>query len=179
MTATHVALLRGINVGRAKRIKMADLRALVAGLGYGEVRTLLASGNVVFTAPGTDPAAAAARLEGAVAERAGFTARVAVLTADELAAAVRGNPLAAVADDPTRLLVSVPVEPGGRDRLVPLLAEDWSPGALALGARVAYLWCPAGILDSPLAAAVERTLPGAVTARNQATMEKLLALAGG
>jgi uncharacterized protein (DUF1697 family) len=41
--------LRGINVGRAKRIVMADLRALVEGLGYGEVRTLLSSG--VFTAP--------------------------------------------------------------------------------------------------------------------------------
>ena len=43
----HVALLRGINVGRAKRIAMADLRALVEGLGFGEVRTLLNSGNAI------------------------------------------------------------------------------------------------------------------------------------
>ncbi len=42
----HIALLRGINVGRAKRVAMSDLRALVSGLGYGNVRTLLNSGNV-------------------------------------------------------------------------------------------------------------------------------------
>jgi uncharacterized protein (DUF1697 family) len=60
-----VGLIRGINVGRAKRVAMADLRALVESLGYGEVKTLLNSGNVVFTAPGgttgTTPAEAAAR----------------------------------------------------------------------------------------------------------------------
>jgi len=44
-----VALLRGINVGKAKRIAMADLRALIEGLGYTDVRTLLNSGNVVFS----------------------------------------------------------------------------------------------------------------------------------
>ena len=49
MTDRRVALLRGINVGRAKRISMGDLRALFTGLGYGDVRTLLNSGNVVFT----------------------------------------------------------------------------------------------------------------------------------
>jgi len=47
----HVALIRGINVGRAKRVAMAELREAVAALGYGGVRTLLNSGNVVFTAP--------------------------------------------------------------------------------------------------------------------------------
>ena len=46
----HVALLRGINVGKAKRIAMADLRALVESLGYSDVRTLLNSGNIVFVA---------------------------------------------------------------------------------------------------------------------------------
>ncbi len=44
-----VALLRGDNVGRGKRVAMADLRAVVKGLGYRDVRTLLNSGNVVFT----------------------------------------------------------------------------------------------------------------------------------
>ena len=57
MASRQVALLRGINVGRAKRVAMADLRALVEDLGYCDVRTLLNSGNVVFTAaraaPGT------------------------------------------------------------------------------------------------------------------------------
>ena len=52
MAANHVALLRGINVGTAKRVAMEDLRALMGGLGYGDVRTLLNSGNVVFSANG-------------------------------------------------------------------------------------------------------------------------------
>ncbi|MHB0980575.1 MAG: DUF1697 domain-containing protein [Thermoleophilia bacterium] len=56
---TLIGLIRGINVGRAKRVSMADLRALVAGLGHTEVRTLLNSGNVVFSTPGgVAPAAA-------------------------------------------------------------------------------------------------------------------------
>src|SRR3954469_7016594 len=49
MASTHIALLRGINVGKAKRVAMAELRALVEGLGYGDVRSLLNSGNIVFT----------------------------------------------------------------------------------------------------------------------------------
>ena len=49
MTGRHVALIRGINVGHAKRVAMADLRKLFEDLGYREVRTLGNSGNVVFT----------------------------------------------------------------------------------------------------------------------------------
>lgn len=45
-----VALIRGINVGKAKRVAMADLRALVEGLGYSNVRTLLNSGNIKLVA---------------------------------------------------------------------------------------------------------------------------------
>ena len=49
----QVVLIRGINVGRAKRVAMADLRSLVEDLGYKDVRTLLNSGNVIFTASGS------------------------------------------------------------------------------------------------------------------------------
>jgi len=77
----RVALLRGINVGRAKRLAMADLRALVEDLGYGDVRTLLNSGNIIFTVPRTKRGDAAARIEKAIASRLGVSARVYVLTA--------------------------------------------------------------------------------------------------
>src|SRR4051812_614199 len=144
MAGTLVALLRGINVGRAKRVAMADLRGLVADLGFGDVRTLLNSGNVVFTAGRTAPDRAAARIESALADRLGVTARVTVLTAAELAAAVADNPLLDVAGDPTRLLVSVLRDPADRAKLTPLTKQDWSPEALAVGRRVAYLWCADG-----------------------------------
>jgi uncharacterized protein (DUF1697 family) len=176
MAGTHVALLRGINVGRAKRVAMAELRALVEGLGYRGVRTLLNSGNVVFTAPRTTPAAAAARIEAALAERLGIASRVTALAAEELAAAVAGNPLVTGDRDPSRLLVAVLADPEGLRLLAPLTEEDWHPEALALGTRVAYLWCPAGVLESRLPNAIGRALGDAVTTRNWATMTKLDAL---
>lgn len=176
MTAgRQAALIRGINVGRAKRVAMADLRALVESLGYSEVRTLLNSGNVVFTAPGTAPGDAAARIEEGLATRIGVPARVIVLTAQEIAAAVAGNPLGEV-DDPSRLLVAVLANPADRSRLEPLTRQDWAPEVLALGARVAYLWCPEGLLASRLPEAVGRALGDAVTTRNWATLKKLHAL---
>jgi uncharacterized protein (DUF1697 family) len=178
MTAgRQVALLRGINVGRAKRVTMADLRALVEGLGYSDVRTLLNSGNVVFTAPGVAPGDAAARIEGALAERLGVSSRVTALTAAELAAAVTENPLLEVADNPSRLLVAFLAKPADRSRLKPLMEQDWSPEVLAVGTRVAYIWCPEGILASRLPEAVGRALGDGVTTRNWATVTKLEALA--
>ena len=59
----QVALIRGINVGRAKRVAMADLRALVEGLGYRDVDTLLNSGNVVFTVPAGMKGTPSSRIE--------------------------------------------------------------------------------------------------------------------
>jgi uncharacterized protein (DUF1697 family) len=176
MTGRHVALIRGINVGRAKRVAMADLRALVEGLGYRDVRTLLNSGNIVFTIPGKSRGEAAPRIEKAMAARLGVSARVTVLTAAELATAVRENPLGKVARDPSRLLVTVLSKPADRVRLKPLARQDWAPDALAIGRRVAYLWCADGMIESRLAAAVGRVLGAAATSRNWATMMKLKAL---
>jgi uncharacterized protein (DUF1697 family) len=177
MSATHVAFLRGINVGRAKRVAMADLRALVEKLGYRDVKTLLNSGNVVFTAPATRSGDPAPRIEKALAARLGVRSRVTVLTVRELATAVEENPLVSPARDPSRLLVAILSDPADRARLKPLTRENWSPEAFALGTRVAYLWCASGILDGRLPEAVGRVLGDAHTARNWATMSKLLALA--
>jgi uncharacterized protein (DUF1697 family) len=171
-----VALLRGINVGRAKRVAMADLRALVEELGYGDVRTLLNSGNVVFTAPRVSPSVAARRIEEALVVRTGVTSRVTVLTADELDRIVSDNPLLSVATDPTRSMVVVLRDARDAPRLQPLAVRDWSPEVLGIGERVAYLWCPDGILVSPLTEAVGKLLGDAITMRNWATTTKLHAL---
>jgi uncharacterized protein (DUF1697 family) len=179
--ATHAALLRGINVGKAKRISMADLRALVEGLGYADVRTLLNSGNVAFAATAAalkrgDPAA---RIERALAAQCGVDARVTVLAAAELAALLAKNPLAReAAREPSRFLVAVLRDPADRPRLAALAREDWTPEAIALGPRGAYLWCPDGILGGRLVTALDRALKEGVTSRNWATMLKLEALLG-
>ncbi len=172
----HIALLRGINVGRAKRVAMSDLRALVSGLGYGNVRTLLNSGNVVFTASAATAGNAASRIEDSLAKKLGISARVTMLTAVELAGIVDENPMLEIADDPARVLVAVWGDPTDRARLESLLEQDWAPDALALGRRVAYVWCSGGILESRLAQSVGRALGSAVTTRNWATILKLHAI---
>lgn len=172
----QIALLRGINVGRAKRVAMADLRALVEGLGYGDVRTLLNSGNVIFTVPGAARGDAASRIEKSLVTELGISSRVTVLTASELDSIVTENPLLKIADDPSRLLVAVLTNKADRTKLEPLLKQDWAPNALAIGAHAAYLWCPDGMLASRLAEAVGRVLRDATTTRNWATILKLHAL---
>ena len=178
MTRKHVALIRGINVGRAKRVAMADLKALVEKLGYGDVRTLLNSGNVVFSVPSSDRRNPAPRIEEGMTNRLGVPARVTVLTAEELAAVVAENPHGKVATDPSRLLVTVLTDPADRKALLPLVRNEWSPEALGVGTRAAYVWCPKSMLESPLFAAVTKVVGDGATTRNWATLTKLHALAG-
>ena len=175
MGATHVALLRGINVGTAKRVAMADLRDLMTGLGYSDVRTLLNSGNVVFTSSrrAGDPGR---RIEKEIEKRLGLTSRVTVLTAAELDVAVRGNSLLKVATHPSRLMVGALATRDDRSRLEPLTRKRWGLERLALGERVCYLWCPDGILKSPLMKEVGRAVGDAITARNWSTIQKLQGL---
>jgi uncharacterized protein (DUF1697 family) len=173
----HVALLRGVNIGKAKRVAMADLRAMLEDLGYANVRTLLNSGNVVFDGGRTAPARLAAGIEKAMVTTLGVSARVFVLTATDLAVVVRENALGRVARDPSRLAVAFYSGPTDRSRLAPLARRQWKPDALALGSRAAYMWCPGGFLKSRLPAEVGAVLKDATTSRNWATVQKLHALA--
>ena len=176
MTGTHVALLRGINVGTAKRVAMADLRNIVEELGYGDVRTLLNSGNVVFSAKGAAARHAARRIEEDLVARLGVTSRVTVLSAAEIGTAIDENPLAPIATDPSRLLIAILANPADRAKLASLARQDWAPEGFAVGRRVAYHWCPNGILASKLPGLISRAIGDAVTSRNLATMTKIRSL---
>jgi uncharacterized protein (DUF1697 family) len=156
------------------RVAMADLRTLFEGLGFQAVRTLLNSGNVVFSVTTGRRSDVLARIEKALASRLRLTSPVTVLSADEVTAAVRDNRLAHIATNPSRLLVVVPLAPSDLRRLRPLLKERWAPEAFAVGSRVAYLWCARGVAKSPLWAAADRALGRSGTARNIATMTKLM-----
>lgn len=87
----YVALLRGINVGGIT-ITMADLAETVTALGHTGVRTVLASGNVLFESDQTDASAIKSGLERALTDRFGYSAWVVLITRDELAAAVARFP---------------------------------------------------------------------------------------
>jgi uncharacterized protein (DUF1697 family) len=174
----QVALLRGINVGRAKRVAMADLRKLLGDLGFAQVRTVLNSGNVVYDGGAVEPAEAAARIEEALVLKLGVAARVTVLSASQFAELVEQNTLAPAADA-ARLLTLVLNNPADVQRLAPLLQQPWQPEALALGRWAAYAWCPDGVLASKVVAALGVLLGDGVTSRNWATMQKLHALLNG
>lgn len=163
-----VVLLRGINVGKAKRIAMADLRALLDELGYTDVRTVLNSGNAVVTGPDDDPTVHAGRIEAAIAERAGFEVRTVVLTAPDLTAIVAAHPFADVADDGSRMMAHVLGEaPDPADPHDPVATD---PGRARLVGRVIYQWCPDGLLAAPAVGWPDGRL---VTTRNWNTITKL------
>jgi len=172
----HVALIRGINVGRAKRVAMADLRGLLADLGYREVQTLLNSGNLVFSAGHEKPSRIGERIEVAMRERLGVSAPVTVLTAAAFSTVVEENRLGEVAKDPARFLVAFCNDAGRLKQLERLTRQAWSPEALAVGSVAAYLWCSSGILESRLAEAVGRVLGESTTTRNWTTVTKIHAV---
>ena len=174
-----IALIRGINVGRGKRVSMTDLRRLVTDLGHTHVRTLLNSGNVLFESKRPNTAKLSAGIEAAITAKCGFSAMVTVITALELASIINENPLLNVAKDHSRHLVAFVVHPKLLAPLRPMLKETWTPDALAIGSRAAYLWCSSGILDSKLNLAFVRKAGASATTRNWATVLKLQAASQG
>jgi uncharacterized protein (DUF1697 family) len=172
----HVALLRGINVGKAKRVPMADLRAICEKLGYGDVKTLLNSGNVIFSAPRAD-AKAAAKIQKEIASQIGVSCRVLVVTGDQLSEIVSENPFDEGEANPSRFLVTVLADEVARSRAKALAKEDWGNERLGVGTHAAYLWCPNGILESRIVLAIAKQLGDSATNRNWATILKLHALA--
>ena len=176
-TATRwLALLRGVNVGRANRISMADLRALVEALGGRQVRTLLASGNVVFDHAEGDAATLRRALEAALAEHHGIRTPVLLIDPAALDRALADFPWRGESLNPSRVLLAFTDGAATLAALRPLAAQASAPERLVVGAQAAYLLFDAGVAGSPLFLALGRFKSGAVTTRNLATCEKLAAL---
>ena len=171
-----VALFRGINVGKAKRIAMADLRALLATLGYSGVQTLLNSGNAIFEASGGPAEQHAQRIRTSVAKELRVDAFVIIKSANEIAAAVTENTLAISANNASRLLVAFTDGAKSLAALKPMSQEAWAPEELHVGKHAAYIWCANGILESKVAVALLKGLAASGTTRNWATVQKIHAL---
>jgi len=173
---TYAALVRGVNVGGKNRLAMADLRAVLAGLGHEEVATLLQSGNAVFRARARPPAVARG-LEQALARELGLAVRVLVRTPAELQRITAGNPYLGGVDDLAKLhVVFLDREPAAAG--VAGLDPQRSPGdAFAVSGRELYLHYPNGAGRSKLSLDYfERRLGVAGTARNWQTLLRLIEL---
>jgi uncharacterized protein (DUF1697 family) len=193
--ASHVALLRGINVGGRNKVPMADLREVVTSLGHTGVSTYIQSGNVLFSTAENDTAKLAATLESAIEGRFGIWSSVVVLSRDELARVLAANPYP---DEPNPRMVhvvflngsppqgllerisaaeSAAAAKGSQDTVQLAAPAPGQPSAL-------FVHTPAGFGTSELAQNVFKILappkkskPGlAATARNWATATKLLSM---
>ena len=178
MAATRqIVLLRGINVGGHRRVAMADLRALLNRLGYEDVQTLLQSGNVVLTS-GVRADRLERQLEEQLEDEFGLDIQVVVRTRDELADVIERNPLAAVATDPARYVVSFLSAAPAASVARELAGIDVPPEQFVVSGRELYAWYPNGINKSQLMKLLsEKRLGVTATARNWNTVTKLLALA--
>jgi uncharacterized protein (DUF1697 family) len=187
--ATHIALLRGINLGGRNRVAMAGLRTLVAGLGYTDVATYIQSGNVLFTAPDLDDSALSAALAGAVAAGTGMDVGVVVVSRDELAEVVSANPFPSEPDPKNLHAVLLSGPPGAelRERITTAASAPAATGSgdtIREAGRVLYLHTPGGFGRSDLSAKLMRLLSspkaGVVgTARNWRTVNVLLNMFNG
>jgi uncharacterized protein (DUF1697 family) len=174
----YVALLRGINVGKARQIGMPRLAEVITGRGHANVRTHLRSGNVVLDSPLAE-GELVADLEQAIEEEFGFAVPVVVRTGAELAAVIDGDPFATTATDPARYLVTFLPEPPAKAEVAALPPVEGGGEYLVRG-RELYLWLPDGIANTPLAAwKWDRLLGVAGTGRNWNTVTKLGELSGG
>ncbi len=168
MTA-FIALLRAVNVGGTGKLSMPDLKALCEKAGFRNVRTYIASGNVVFDAAGEE-AAIKAKLEEALKDHMGKSVGVLVRTGPEMAAVLAANPFAVAA--PNRVMAIFLDKPPPAD---PSAAATGQTGEeIAAGTREIYVHYGDGMADSKL------RIPAAAagTARNMNTVAKLAAMAG-
>ncbi|MCA1198469.1 DUF1697 domain-containing protein [Sphingomonas sp. R647] len=167
-------MLRGINLGK-RQLKSAELKAVIEGLGFTDVRTLLASGNVMFTAPGAIRDVLETQIHAALAEATGLKSEIFVRTPEEMAAVVSANPFPdAAADRPSFLVVTFhrkPVDAAAVDAL--MASHDGPERAQAIG-RELYIDFPEGqarsILHAPLGKATRDPVN---TARNWNTVLKI------
>jgi len=176
----YLALLRGVNVGRAQRVPMAVWREQLKGLGYTGVSTVLNSGNAVFDAAGRATAARhASHIRAALRDGLGLDVPVIVKSAAEVAMIAAQNGLATevvAATDASRLIVAFTGDADALQALSVLAALVRPPERFELGEHAAYLWCANGILDSAAGKALLGKLGRAATSRNWATVQKLCAL---
>lgn len=175
---THIALIRGVNVGGNRMVPMADLRALLNDIGLRNGATLLQSGNLVFDGGRKSTGALEKLLEKEAAKRLKLETDFYVYTADEWREVIAKNPLQQSADrDPSHFIVMFLRSEPSKDAL--RILQESIPGREVVRAagKQLYIEYPDGMGTSKLGRALtEKRLGSRGTARNWNTVLKLAAL---
>ena len=172
---TYVALLRGINLGGHKIVKMDQLRKAFEELGFEDVKTYIQSGNVVFKTPMQAPANLAKRIEEKVLRQFGFPVPVVVRTADEIAEVIKNNPLVKEKGiDISRLHVTFLSCAPEKSALKMLDTIPAGQDQFRCSGQAIYLHCPNGYHETKLSNNVlEKVLKVGTTTRNWKTVNQL------
>ena len=169
-----VALLRAVNLGARNKVPMAELRARLEAAGYGDVRTYVASGNVLLDGP-RSAAALSAELESLIADAFGVAATVMLRKPRELAALVAAHPFGTDTSETHVVFLAARPAKAAAARLE--AADAGADLAVLAGANV-YLRLPRGVHGSRLSGArIEKLLGVPATLRNWRTVTTLAELA--
>ena len=162
----YAVLLRGVNVGSARRISMPDLRAALEGLGYTEVATYLQSGNAVVTSPQRSAARVAAAVEAQLKAECGIDTVAIVRTGPQLAATIAANPFPDAVTEPTRLYAVFLAADPDSARVQALAPDTWHPDEWGTGPGCLYQRFRTSPARSKLSAGLATKLKVVGTARN-------------
>lgn len=171
-----IALFKGINVGGNNKLPMADLRTLAAELGFGEPKTYIQSGNLIFDTDG-EAAHIEEILASAVEKRFGFHPFIIMRSADALGNALTINPFAARVTEGKHLHMFFLDEPAVRYDDAALRALAVESEDFALIGDIFYLFAPEGIGRSKLAEKMGPYFPKRMTARNLNSVKAIYDLA--
>lgn len=170
----YICLLRGINVGGNKRIKMADLRKLLAGIGFNKVKTILQSGNVVFETDETDREKLAQKIGEAIIKQYDFEVKIILRTAQEWQAIIDKKPDYEIEVAGNRLLVMCLDSTPSPENNAALLESHHGDEIIHILEQEIFIYYGDGMAKSKLSNAVlERKLNVVTTARNWNTVIKL------
>ena len=167
----HVALLRGINVG-GRTVKMDRLRAVLTTRGFDNVETLIASGNVLFRAPGRSDAALERTIEATLEQAFGFTVTTMVRSAAEMQKIAAREPFGATGEARIHIaFLKTPPPVEGVKKVVALCGDS---EGICLEGRELYFQIEGRMMDSAMfRAPIEKLLGVPMTVRNANTVRKL------
>jgi len=172
----YAVLLRGVNVGGRNKIAMADLRQILTGLGYGDVKTHLQSGNAVISSDHA-PDRLAADIAGAITADTGLKCAVMIRSGAELADVMTGHPLGQEPANPSRYFVAFLSGVPDKAAAARLSGQEFGADRAWVRGRHAYTWCPNGLSDTKLTYGfLEKQLGVVATSRNWNTVRKLAEL---
>jgi uncharacterized protein (DUF1697 family) len=174
--ARWIVLLRGVNVGGANRLAMADLRVLMGSLGHTSVSTYIQSGNIVLTSAGSDRDGLAAEICAGIELAHGLSVSAVLRTPHELRAAIAANPFT-TEPEATKVLITFLSAVPAAEHLAKLERDRFSPDQFQLLGSEIYMHYPTGAGRSKMTLDYfEKRLGVRGTARNLNTVSKLIEL---